>query len=102
MTERLKDKAEEFFKCEYELFVEFTGLIRLLLSLLTPPMFGLWHELLVKFYSLSIFTVLSNDAMLYYESAGAEEQALDGIVMITGPTSNSVTLQLVFNFQPLF
>lgn len=28
MTERLKEKAEEFFGCEYELFVEFTGLIR--------------------------------------------------------------------------
>ncbi|KAJ7942808.1 2-oxoglutarate (2OG) and Fe(II)-dependent oxygenase superfamily protein [Quillaja saponaria] len=28
--EKLKDKLEEFFGCEYELFVEFTGLIRLL------------------------------------------------------------------------
>lgn len=28
VTERLKEKAEEFFGCDYELFVEFTGLIR--------------------------------------------------------------------------
>ncbi|KHN25978.1 Prolyl 3-hydroxylase 1 [Glycine soja] len=27
IRERLKDKLEEFFKCEYELFIEFTGLI---------------------------------------------------------------------------
>ncbi|KAF6144572.1 hypothetical protein GIB67_006064 [Kingdonia uniflora] len=27
IRERLRDKAEEFFGCEYELFVEFTGLI---------------------------------------------------------------------------
>lgn len=27
-TEKLKEKAEEFFGCHYELFVEFTGLIR--------------------------------------------------------------------------
>ncbi|KAI8538801.1 hypothetical protein RHMOL_Rhmol09G0131500 [Rhododendron molle] len=28
IRERLKEKAEEFFGCEFELFVEFTGLIR--------------------------------------------------------------------------
>ena len=28
MTEKLKEKVEEFFGCEYELFIEFTGLIR--------------------------------------------------------------------------
>ncbi|KAG8632902.1 hypothetical protein MANES_18G025338v8 [Manihot esculenta] len=28
IRERLKEKVEEFFGCEYELFVEFTGLIR--------------------------------------------------------------------------
>ncbi|ESW30777.1 hypothetical protein PHAVU_002G181600 [Phaseolus vulgaris] len=27
IRERLKDRLEEFFKCEYELFIEFTGLI---------------------------------------------------------------------------
>ncbi|KAI5385368.1 hypothetical protein KIW84_072099 [Lathyrus oleraceus] len=27
IRERLKDKLEEFFKCEFELFIEFTGLI---------------------------------------------------------------------------
>ncbi|KAK7359508.1 hypothetical protein VNO77_01469 [Canavalia gladiata] len=27
IRERLKEKLEEFFKCEYELFIEFTGLI---------------------------------------------------------------------------
>ncbi|MED6193663.1 hypothetical protein PIB30_021638 [Stylosanthes scabra] len=27
IRERLKDKVEEFFRCEYELFIEFTGLI---------------------------------------------------------------------------
>lgn len=27
IRERLKEKAEEFFGCDYELFVEFTGLI---------------------------------------------------------------------------
>lgn len=31
MAERLKEKVEEFFGCEYELVVEFTGLIRLFL-----------------------------------------------------------------------
>lgn len=42
--------------------------------------------------------------MLYYESAGAEEQALDGIVMIIGLTSNNVTFQSVFcySIQPFF
>lgn len=30
MTERLKEKLEEFFGCEYELCIEFTGLIRLI------------------------------------------------------------------------
>jgi hypothetical protein len=29
MTERVKEAVEEFFDCEFELFVEFTGLIRL-------------------------------------------------------------------------
>jgi len=29
LTERLKEKIEETFGCEYELFIEFTGLIRL-------------------------------------------------------------------------
>ena len=28
MTERVKEAVEEFFDCEFELFLEFTGLIR--------------------------------------------------------------------------
>jgi len=28
MTEKLKEKVEEYFGCEFELFIEFTGLIR--------------------------------------------------------------------------
>lgn len=28
MAERLKEKVEEFFGCEFELVIEFTGLIR--------------------------------------------------------------------------
>jgi len=32
-AEKVKDAVEEFFECEFELFVEFTGLIRSVL----PP-----------------------------------------------------------------
>jgi hypothetical protein len=39
MTERLKEKVEEFFGCEYELCVEFTGLIRLVVSLIDSFLF---------------------------------------------------------------
>lgn len=39
MTERLKEKVEEFFGCEYELCVEFTGLIRLVFSLIDSFLF---------------------------------------------------------------
>lgn len=28
MSEKLKEKVEEFFACEYELCIEFTGLVR--------------------------------------------------------------------------
>lgn len=38
-VERLKEKLEECFGCEYELFIEFTGLIRSL-SLLFYSAFG--------------------------------------------------------------
>lgn len=34
-----------------------------------------------------------------FKSAGLEERALDGIVMITGPISNSGTLRCVCNFH---
>lgn len=39
ITESLKEKVEEFFGCEYELFVEFTGLIRLVSHLSTASFF---------------------------------------------------------------
>lgn len=56
VAERLKDKLEEFFKCEYELFIEFTGLIRLV----TLPRFNVWFFIL---YLISIFTILFNGTM---------------------------------------
>jgi hypothetical protein len=39
MTERLKEKVEEFFGCEYELCIEFTGLIRLVFKLIDGFLF---------------------------------------------------------------
>lgn len=47
VVERLKEKVEEYFGCEYELFVEFTGLIRLVLLL--------YCKIFIKF-SLSVFS----------------------------------------------
>lgn len=54
VIERLKEKAEEFFGCEYELFVEFTGLIRFVL-LLFPPLCVKCRDVM-----LSLFAFKSN------------------------------------------
>jgi hypothetical protein len=54
---------------------------------------------------LTVSTILFNYVMSYYimiESAGAEEQALDGIVMIIGLISNNVTFQSVLFNSTLF
>ncbi|KAJ9563706.1 hypothetical protein OSB04_008866 [Centaurea solstitialis] len=48
IREKLKEKVEEFFGCEYELFIEFTGLIRFVGPVLDLRIqhsgFGLKHE----------------------------------------------------------
>jgi hypothetical protein len=39
---------------------------------------------------------------VHYKLAGVEEQALDGIVMITGPILNNVPLRCVCSFFSIF
>ncbi|CAK7326856.1 unnamed protein product [Dovyalis caffra] len=69
IRERLKENVEQLFGCEYELCIEFTGLISNII------------------YILEI------------KSAGVEELALDGIVMITGNISSSDTLRYGKDFE---
>lgn len=102
IRERLKEKVEHFFGCEYELCIEFTGLIRLVF--ISFFLFQLYWTL-VLFFLLLVFNPPRLYIYIYIleiKSAGVEELALDGTVMITGPISSNGTLRYLIYFYVIF